>query len=139
MSRPATSRRRFLSLGGRGAVLVVAWPVLRSLGGCAEDAGDEAVALRIPLAELPDGERRRYLLDGVPVEVRRLGDQVVAHSLLCTHQGCEVHWEDENQRYFCPCHEGTFDARGRPTGGPPTRPLSPYTVTLGDGLAIVEP
>jgi Rieske Fe-S protein len=139
MTRPLTSRRRFLSLGGRGAALAVAWPVLQRLSGCADAPEEKVARLQIPLAELPEGARQRYVLDGVPVEVRHADGEVVARSLLCTHQGCEVHWEAAQARYFCPCHEGTFDAEGRPTGGPPTRPLGRYTVTLSDDLAVVEP
>ena len=44
-----------------------------------------------------------------------------ARSLLCTHFGCRVVWEPaRGQRYRCPCHQGWFDADGRPVAGPPT-------------------
>jgi Rieske Fe-S protein len=38
---------------------------------------------------------------------------------VCPHLGCRVHWEADNERFFCPCHAGVFDATGKATGGPP--------------------
>lgn len=36
------------------------------------------------------------------------------------HLGCRVHWEGQNDRYFCPCHNsGQFDRQGTATEGPP--------------------
>ena len=32
-----------------------------------------------------------------------------------------VHWESVNDRFFCPCHNGAFDASGAPTEGPPAK------------------
>jgi len=46
-------------------------------------------------------------------------DDFVALSSTCPHLGCQVHWEPQNNRYFCPCHNGSFDPAGAPTGGPP--------------------
>ncbi len=46
-------------------------------------------------------------------------EDFIALSSTCPHLGCQVHWEAQNDRYFCPCHNGTFDASGRGTGGPP--------------------
>ena len=47
-----------------------------------------------------------------------------AYSSQCTHLMCPVRPELEHSRLHCPCHEGYFDAAtGRPTAGPPRRPL----------------
>jgi len=43
----------------------------------------------------------------------------IALSSTCPHLGCQVHWQGPEERYFCPCHNGTFDAAGVGTGGPP--------------------
>jgi Rieske Fe-S protein len=37
----------------------------------------------------------------------------------CPHLGCQVHWEANEQRFFCPCHNGVFDRDGVATAGPP--------------------
>lgn len=58
----------------------------------------------------------------------------VAFSQECTHLSCAVVPEPENDRFFCPCHEGSFDLRtGRPIAGPPNRPLPRITLELRDG------
>jgi cytochrome b6-f complex iron-sulfur subunit len=41
-----------------------------------------------------------------------------------------VQWEEDRQRYHCPCHEGMFDGEGRLLGGPPTRPLRALPVEV---------
>lgn len=56
----------------------------------------------------------------------------VAYDALCTHLGCQVHynkvavkgWENDPQQVFSPCHGGVFDRKtGKVLGGPPPRPL----------------
>ena len=50
--------------------------------------------------------------------------EVVAFSQKCTHLGCVVYYEPDEERWHCPCHEGNFDdATGAVISGPPTRPL----------------
>jgi len=44
-----------------------------------------------------------------------------AISLICTHLGCVVHWEDTG--FACPCHGSKFDAVGKVTGGPAPKAL----------------
>ena len=42
-----------------------------------------------------------------------------ALSSKCPHLGCQVHWEEANDRFFCPCHNGVFNREGVATAGPP--------------------
>jgi len=46
-------------------------------------------------------------------------DDFIALSATCPHLGCRVRWEDQNDRFFCPCHSGVFDPSGKGIGGPP--------------------
>jgi Rieske Fe-S protein len=46
-------------------------------------------------------------------------DAFIALSSTCPHLGCQVHWESQNNRFFCPCHNGVFEPSGRAIGGPP--------------------
>ena len=65
----------------------------------------------------------------------------VALSSTCPHLGCQVHWEAQNERFFCPCHNGTFDAEGHATGGPPFeagQELSRYPLRIEEGLVFIE-
>ena len=43
----------------------------------------------------------------------------IALSSTCPHLGCQVRWEGQNERFFCPCHNGVFDPTGKAIGGPP--------------------
>ena len=43
----------------------------------------------------------------------------IALSSTCPHLGCQVRWEGQNNRFFCPCHNGVFEPSGKAIGGPP--------------------
>lgn len=96
---------------------------------------------------------------GVPVVItRRSGEQgagseerksdaeataadFLALSSVCPHLGCRVHWEPQNDRFFCPCHLGTFNPEGRPTGGPPlsaNQSLPEYPLQVENGLLYIN-
>ena len=95
--------------------------------------------LALPLERLPEGTRLTVRLSGRPVEVLRTASGVTARSLLCTHQGCEVAWSEAGGVYACPCHEGKFDAEGRPVEGPPPGPLRTLPARVEGGLVLVGP
>ena len=72
---------------------------------------------------------------------RREAHDFVALSSTCPHLGCRVRWEPRNERYFCPCHNGVFDAAGAGIGGPPGdagQSLLRYPLTVRGGLIFVE-
>ncbi len=84
--------------------------------------------------------------DGRTVNITRLaasgsaGD-FIALSSTCPHLGCQVGWEPQNNRYFCPCHNGTFDPSGKATGGPPGdagQSLPRYPLTVQKGLLYID-
>jgi len=62
--------------------------------------------------------------------------EVVAFSQKCTHLGCVVYFEADENRWHCPCHEGNFEAStGAVISGPPTRPLGRIDVEVRrDGM-----
>jgi Rieske Fe-S protein len=66
-----------------------------------------------------------YPEGGGPCLLIRTGaESFAAFSQSCTHLGCPVHYQPEESRLSCPCHEGFFAASdGRVLGGPPPRPL----------------
>ena len=84
--------------------------------------------------------------DGRTVNITRRdttgrADDFIALSSTCPHLGCQVRWEGQNNRYFCPCHNGTFDPSGKATGGPPGDAglsLPRYTVAVQQGLLYIE-
>ncbi len=65
----------------------------------------------------------------------------VALSSRCPHLGCQVHWQQAEHRFFCPCHNGAFDDRGVAIAGPPARDgqvLSSYRLYVEDRLLFIE-
>jgi len=51
------------------------------------------------------------------------GQNFIAMSNVCTHLGCRVRWVAEQNKFFCPCHNGVFDMYGNVLSGPPPCPL----------------
>lgn len=127
---------RLLATGAAGA-LVLEISLLAGCGG-SEPAGPATVT--VPLAELPEGRRVTVQVGSTPVELRRTGEKIVARSLLCTHQGCVVAWQEEIQQYKCPCQGAWFDGDGQVVSGPTTKPLVEFPVTIaGDTVRVTEP
>ena len=62
----------------------------------------------------------------------RLGERkLVAFDQACTHLSCPVIPRVRENRFECPCHHGSFDLEsGRPTAGPPRRPLARIRIDL---------
>lgn len=92
----------------------------------------------LPLAQFPVGVRRTVSIAGRPVEILRTDSGVTARSLLCTHQGCEVAWSEALGAYACPCHEGKYDAEGRPTEGPPPKALVTLPARVEGQFLLVD-
>jgi nitrite reductase/ring-hydroxylating ferredoxin subunit len=68
-------------------------------------------------------------------------DDFVALSNVCPHLGCQVRWETQNNRFFCPCHNGVFDPTGKAVEGPPAKAnqnLTPFPLKVINGLLFVE-
>ena len=65
----------------------------------------------------------------------------IALSSVCPHLGCQVHWESANNRFFCPCHNGVFNAEGKATAGPPAeagQSLSHFKLNIENDLLFIE-
>jgi cytochrome b6-f complex iron-sulfur subunit len=57
----------------------------------------------------------------------------------CTHLGCTVPWNADENRFVCPCHASTFDLAGRVSGPPAPRPLDLLEVRIENGVVKVVP
>jgi len=66
------------------------------------------------------------------------GRQYVAMSNTCTHLGCRVRWIDDQEQFFCPCHNAAFDKEGQVVSGPPPRPLDRYEVRVEDEQLYIK-
>ncbi len=59
---------------------------------------------------------------------------LVAYSDVCTHLSCAVLYQAAERRFYCPCHDGVFDAAsGQVLAGPPTRPLPLIELSVQGG------
>ena len=65
------------------------------------------------------------------------GRNFVAMSNTCTHLGCRVRWIEDQQQFFCPCHNAAFAKDGSVLNGPPPRPLDQYEVKVEDDQLFV--
>ena len=124
---------RYLVLGaGTMAVANVglaAWTQLRSI-----NAGEPRAITALTAVEIGGTFLFRYPASDDPAILLRVSEtEVVAFSQKCTHLGCVVYYEPDEQRWHCPCHEGNFEGRtGAVISGPPTRPLGRIDLELRD-------
>ncbi|AOM82821.1 QcrA and Rieske domain-containing protein [Salisediminibacterium beveridgei] len=149
------SRRQFLTytltgVGGFMAATIIS-PMARMALDPALEVGEEGDFVSVGLSEddLTDEPQRVDFV--VEIEdgwyedeqnrsayVYRNGDEILAMSPTCTHLGCTVGWDtndDHPDQFFCPCHLGRFERDGTNIEGtPPTRPLDVYDVEVRDGM-----
>jgi Rieske Fe-S protein len=102
------------------------------------------------VAGISPGQAFSYQLpNGNPVHITHRAGPVndgpasafVALSSTCPHLGCQVHWQTQHERFFCPCHNGIFDAEGTAISGPPAdagQSLIPYPLRVQDGMLFIQ-
>jgi len=114
-------------------------------------SGNESEAWQYvaPVNELVEGTSLEYVSPvGTKLVIARqsAGDTAaafVALSSTCPHLGCQVHWEPQNDRFFCPCHNGVFDPQGHAIEGPPAeakpaQQLAHFPLKVEDGLLFIK-
>ncbi len=62
----------------------------------------------------------------------------LALSLHCTHLGCSIAWQEDKQRFLCPCHASGFDLQGNVINPPATRPLDLHPIHIENNLIKVD-
>lgn len=142
-------RRQFLETASRTAMVA---GVAGGYGGFALIAGKylypattgEVMWQFVTEADAIDvGDAVRYQgPSGETINIARIGregtaDDFIALSSTCPHLGCQVRWEGQNDRFFCPCHNGVFDPSGKGIGGPPGdagQSLPRYRLKIENGL-----
>ena len=122
---------RYLVLGAgaiaAGNVGLAVWTQLRSI-----NTGEPRPIVALTAVAVGDTYLFRYPTEADPAILLRVDDrQVVAFSQQCTHLGCVVYYQVEENRWHCPCHEGNFATlSGDVISGPPTRPLGRIDVEV---------
>jgi Rieske Fe-S protein len=151
-------RRRFLasvSAGAMAASLLASYGALAAMAArflLPARARREAWMLVSDAASFRRGTTRSLVAPtGARIVVARRGaeddpspaalGEFLALSSTCPHLGCQVRFEPQNRRFFCPCHNGSFDPDGRATGGPPFeagQSLPRYELKLEAGLLFIR-
>jgi Rieske Fe-S protein len=75
-----------------------------------------------------------------PETRERSADGVVAYTLICTHNGCDIDdWLAAVQQVSCSCHSSTFDPKdgAKVVDGPAPRPLPALPLKIVDGKLVV--
>ena len=107
-------------------------------------AVDATKKLTLPFADFP----QLAMVGGVvcgqpsglsnPIIVTRVdAGTVIAVDSRCTHLGCTVGWNADNNDFECPCHGSTFGSDGRVKVGPATLPLKSYSVAVNSDSIVV--
>jgi Rieske Fe-S protein len=104
-----------------------------------------------PLEDLPDNEPTPVAIrvtreDGYSQVIERQvvflvktgATSVTALSSTCTHLGCRVSWNADEQVLKCPCHGGVFDRNGAVKAGPPPQPLAKLPARIDGEQVLVE-
>jgi cytochrome b6-f complex iron-sulfur subunit len=142
------SRHAFLriALGGAGAVYVAAlgYPVYRYTASPVEKAAQESAVTEVTLKDtkkLLPGSVLMFKFGAKPgLLIHHADGSWTALSAVCTHLGCTVQYQPEQQRIFCACHGGVYNAKtGGNIAGPPPKPLQRYEVKLvGEDVLVAR-
>jgi Rieske Fe-S protein len=112
-----------------GNLGLAAWTQLRTI-----DTGEPRPVVALDDVAVGDTHLFRYPTERDPAILLRVADrEVVAFSQKCTHLGCVVFYQPDEDRWHCPCHEGNFaTTTGDVVSGPPPRPLGRIAVEIRD-------
>jgi len=155
---PDMGRRQFMNLLTFGTITGTAlgalYPVIKyfippSTGGTgggvtAKDALGNDIVVSKFLASHNTGDRvLAQGLKGDPTYIVVEGDQAVANygiNAVCTHLGCVVPWNVNENKFMCPCHGSQYDNTGKVVRGPAplSLALAHATVTEDDKLAFTN-
>ncbi len=137
---PDLGRRQFMNLllvtAGGGAVAGMLYPVINyfippssgagSGGVTAKDAlGNEVVVTDFLASHNPGDHVLAQGLKGDPTYVIVQEDKSIANfglNAICTHLGCVVPWNPNENKFMCPCHGSQYNSEGKVVRGP--APLS---------------
>lgn len=76
--------------------------------------------------------------DGPPdVDYTVVNMGFVVFSPICPHLGCRFAWNEDANKFACPCHGSQFDLDGEHLAGPAPRGLDPLPLQEKDGVAQI--
>lgn len=137
-------RRKFLSrlaaLLGSLAVFEAGWIGATFFGKRRSKVSSETetqIQIAGPIERFEPGSVTAFR-DGHFYLVRLQDGDFLALHRKCTHLGCTVPWDTDEQKFTCPCHASAFDMRGEVLSAPATRPLEQFAVRVDNGMVEVD-
>jgi cytochrome b6-f complex iron-sulfur subunit len=88
-------------------------------------------------AQLPPAGSAPLNYPKVKVWLANTDEGVVALYKVCTHLGCLYNWDEQENKFICPCHGSQFQQNGDLLRGPAARGLDRFVVQLLDGQGQV--
>lgn len=142
------TRRKFVTrtaLGAAGACYAAAlgYPIYRYLATPAKQFAEMAAITEVPIPAdkvPPPGSALMFKFGVKPAMlIHHTDGSMVCFSAVCTHLGCTVQYQPDQDHIHCACHGGTYDSRtGGNVSGPPPKPLAPYKVETVNGQIVVR-
>jgi len=133
-----TARRRFLKALIVLSGALVLFPLERLSAFLLETKSSQTSYPRVKIANTSEVAAGKSVLFTYPhkdrpaVLIHLASGEFVAYDAICTHLGCQIHfdeepikgWEGKKDNLFCACHGGVFDpTNGDVLAGPPPRPM----------------
>jgi menaquinol-cytochrome c reductase iron-sulfur subunit len=134
-------------LGVPSAVFLIGPSQERTAGGWVEVGPVDGIPLNQPtLINATVAKQRGWVVEQQELSVfvsTDDGTDFVALSDRCTHLACRVRFVDETEQtakpgFFCPCHNGVFDASGEIVAGPIPRPMDRFETKVEQGQLFVK-
>lgn len=140
------TRRAFLTAGtvaGCAYVAALGYPIYRYLDSPVEQAAAMAAVTEVTLKDaqkIAPGTALMFKFGPSPAMLIHHPDgSWIALGAVCTHLGCTVQYQPEQNRIHCACHGGTYDPNtGANIGGPPPRPLRRFNVKVAPDAVVVS-
>jgi Rieske Fe-S protein len=121
-------RKTFLALNIKAGIGICALQTVSSCGLL-----NEPEMLVCSMEELEQNDYIISKFNRKKIFVTYLDDELVIFSLICRHKRCTVAWEEDEEQFVCPCHEGTYDKYGEVIDGPPPGPLYRFKHEIREG------
>ncbi|MGD0095213.1 MAG: Rieske (2Fe-2S) protein [Terracidiphilus sp.] len=140
------TRRAFLVAAGAAGLAytaALAYPIYRYLASPQEMATEATAVTEVTLKDaqkLAAGTATMFKFGHSPAWLIHHADgRWIAMTAVCTHLGCTVQYEAEQDRIHCACHGGVYNAyTGGNVSGPPPKPLTLFKVNVTETGVVVS-
>jgi cytochrome b6-f complex iron-sulfur subunit len=109
---------------GQGAYTGLRFLASRRVEGAFGEIVTAGLVADFPAGTITPFDSERFLL------VRFEDGGFLALSNRCTHLACTVGWNEQQQRFVCPCHGSEFQRDGNVIKPPAPRPLDRFAITI---------